>query len=268
MKTVTSYLATTLLVFTSCNFSKNKKDDPQEETEPQSQMIYEDNSRTALDWSDTYRGIMPCADCEGIATEITLNKDLSYSKKVRYIGKSDEIIQSEGTFSWDETGNNIVLNEAEGEHYKVGEIALMVLDQDGKLISSSISEHYKLVKASMDTGIVGKYWKLIELEGQKVEVDPNLKKEIHLVLQQKDSIVSGFGGCNGFSGPYELDDEGQRLSFSRIRSTLMACEALQTEEMFHKALEKTDNYTVNGDTLLLNSSDEDLLAKFVANYLQ
>ena len=267
MKTITAYLVTTFLVFTSCNFSKNKKDDAQKEMEPQNQRIYQDNSRNALDWSDTYRGILPCADCEGIATEITLNQDLSYSKKVRYIGKSDEIIKSDGTFSWDETGNNIVLNGVDGEHYKVGEIALMVLDQDGKLKTSSLSEHYKLVKASMDTGIVGKYWRLIELEGQKVEVDPNLKKEIHLVLQQNDSIVSGFGGCNGFSGPYEFDDEEQRLSFSRIRSTLMACEALQTEDMFHKALEKTDNYSVKGDTLSLKNGSLEPLAKLVAEYL-
>lgn len=35
-----------------------------------------DNSMTSVDWVGSYQGILPCADCEGIKTQIVLNKDL------------------------------------------------------------------------------------------------------------------------------------------------------------------------------------------------
>ena len=34
-----------------------------------------DSSATSLDWEGVYRGVVPCADCEGIVTTITLRRD-------------------------------------------------------------------------------------------------------------------------------------------------------------------------------------------------
>lgn len=47
------------------------------------------NSQNSLDWQVTYKGITPCADCEGIETEVVLNKDLTYLIKTKYLGKGD-----------------------------------------------------------------------------------------------------------------------------------------------------------------------------------
>ena len=33
------------------------------------------NSQNSLDWAGVYQGILPCADCEGFDTVITLNWD-------------------------------------------------------------------------------------------------------------------------------------------------------------------------------------------------
>ena len=33
-----------------------------------------DNSKTSVDWVGKYEGTLPCADCEGIKTTLTLNK--------------------------------------------------------------------------------------------------------------------------------------------------------------------------------------------------
>ena len=36
------------------------------------------SSRNSLDWAGTYEGVLPCADCPGIRTRLTLNRDESY----------------------------------------------------------------------------------------------------------------------------------------------------------------------------------------------
>jgi copper homeostasis protein (lipoprotein) len=61
-----------------------------------------DNSMTSIDWAGIYQGILPCADCEGIKTQIVLNKDLSYVLETQYLGKDEKIFQAKGTFKWNE----------------------------------------------------------------------------------------------------------------------------------------------------------------------
>src|SRR5262249_20486174 len=45
-------------------------------TPPQPADIH--NSRNSLDWAGTYEGVLPCADCLGTKTRLTLNHDDSY----------------------------------------------------------------------------------------------------------------------------------------------------------------------------------------------
>ena len=68
-----------------------------------------DNSQTSLDWIGIYKGILPCADCEGIVTMIQLNKDLTYTKLTQYQGKSLERFTQSGSFQWNEKGVGIIL---------------------------------------------------------------------------------------------------------------------------------------------------------------
>ena len=39
------------------------------------------NAKNSLDYIGTYKGILPCADCEGIETELELNSDKTYEIK-------------------------------------------------------------------------------------------------------------------------------------------------------------------------------------------
>ena len=41
------------------------------------------NAQNALDWNGTYQGLLPCASCEGIATELVLNDDGTYRLQPR-----------------------------------------------------------------------------------------------------------------------------------------------------------------------------------------
>lgn len=60
--------------------------------------------------------------------------------------------------------------------------------------------------------------------------------------------MNGSGGCNRLMGSYKLE-ESNRLSFSEIGSTKMACMNMKTEKQLLEVLSKVDNYQLNGDTL-------------------
>lgn len=107
-----------------------------------------DNSRNALDWNGVYGGTIPCADCEGIETVITLNPDNTYRKVSTYLkgDKKDTFVEA-GEFSWSTDGGNIVVSSGNQKHlYKVGENRLIMLDMEGKEITGPNADKYILIK--------------------------------------------------------------------------------------------------------------------------
>lgn len=107
-----------------------------------------DSSATSLDWAGTYVGILPCADCEGIETRLTLSADLTYRISTRYLGRRLEPYVAAGRFSWDEEGRTIRLAYYRGGpgRYLVGENQVFHLDEDGQRIGGELAERYRLVK--------------------------------------------------------------------------------------------------------------------------
>lgn len=241
-------------------------------TAPQKEIIRaDDNSKVSVDWEGIYSGILPCADCAGIKTEIKLEKEHRYEMVTVYLEKEEKRHREAGTFTWNTDGNRIILNKGPAPdsalQFHVGENKLWKLDLKGKRIEGDLAPHYVLFKAGTDTIITEKYWKLIELYGKPVQVDSVMKREPHFILHLTGNRVTGNGGCNQFFGEYELR-EGNLIRFSRLASTLMACPNLDEERSYMNALETADNYTLNSDTLLLNKARMTPLARFVAVYLR
>lgn len=115
---------------------------------------------------------------------------------------------------------------------------------------------------STSNDITGKTWKLVELNGRPIALkDP--KSNPHFSLHMKEMRYEGNGSCNGIGGTFEIKPEMMRIKFNQGMSTMMACEDLETEQLFTKALLAADNYTVNGNTLNLNKAKMAPLAKFV-----
>lgn len=223
------------------------------------------NSRNSLDWAGVYTGKMPCGDCAAINAELTLNTDGTYILRYKYEGKSDSTFTKNGTFQWDATGSKIsmhLLADAELT-YQVVENGLDQLDQNGQPSVGAFSNLSRFTKMD-EHKIEEKYWKLTQINGQPVQFQGN--KEPHMILKSADSTVRGFAGCNGFGGHFELLP-GNRIRFSKLISTMMACPDLSLETSFLKLLEKADNYTQHGDTLYLNKARMAPLAQFVAVYL-
>ncbi|WP_214226897.1 copper resistance protein NlpE [Pedobacter sp. B4-66] len=106
------------------------------------------NAQTSLDWNGTYKGITPCADCEGIETEVTLNKDMTFIVKTIYKGKSDKVFEEKGSFKWDATGSKISLEGLKDRpsQFFVGENTLTQLDLEGNRITGALAEKYILKK--------------------------------------------------------------------------------------------------------------------------
>lgn len=106
------------------------------------------NARIALDFTGTYRGVVPCADCEGIQTTLILAAEEKYQLQTVYLGKSEQVFEETGTYRWNEAGNTITLEGIENapNQYFVGENMVFQLDMEGNRITGELAEMYILRK--------------------------------------------------------------------------------------------------------------------------
>jgi uncharacterized lipoprotein NlpE involved in copper resistance len=219
-----------------------------------------DNSMTSVDWNGTYFGTLPCADCEGIETTLTLNKDNTYKLVRNYQGKADaRPAVSTGTFSWNKEGSKVTLSNEKPSDYQVGENQVFALDMEGKRITGDLASKYTLAK--LDLAITEKYWKLTEIMGKPVEKTEGMGKEPHMILKASDFRVSANGGCNQMNGSFTLKPMN-RISFSQMISTMMACPNMEIEKQLGEVLSKADSYIIQGDELQLVRARMAPLAKF------
>lgn len=117
-----------------------------------------------------------------------------------------------------------------------------------------------------ENGITNKYWKLKKLNGKEVKMTNNQMREQYIIIKNNGDIT-GFSGCNQFSGKYILDESKLKIKFENVISTLRACpEAEINETDFLKIFELTNNYSINADTLMLNVGKRAPLAEFEAIY--
>lgn len=222
-------------------------------------------SAQSLDWPGTYHGITPCADCEGIETTVSLEKNLTFQIQRKYLGKKSAPFKSRGTFSWRKDGNSILLKEAKNSTtiFQVGEQKLIQLDKKGNAITGPHAGRYMLTMQSSD--ITEKYWKLIDIGGKALAKNDN--REPHIILKSQGGRFNGHGGCNVLNGQYELK-AGNRIAFSKIITTEMACPNTDNEQRLIKVLQTATRYTLKGETLFLSSSKNVPLARFEAVYLK
>lgn len=220
-------------------------------------------SQNSLDWNGVYQGVVPCADCEGIETRITLKSDGTFQRSLKYLGKDPNAFFDQGSFTWDASGSKITLTGENGESqmYQVGENVLFHLDREGNRIAGDLAENYKLAKNPSDPRLEGKKWLLVELHGKPI-VQKEGSREGFIQFDMETSSASGNSTCNGFSGGYELKGENQ-ITFGNIAGTMMACPDMETEQAFYAVLKQTDNYSVADTIMTLNKARMAPLAKFV-----
>lgn len=256
---------TAWLVLTACGPAPTEPSSTaMNETVQAEPIIDHHNSANSLDWAGLYKGILPCADCEGIETLLTLNMDNTYQLSTIYLGKDATALRQQGRFEWDAKGSIIhLLNQKDGPaFYKVAENQLIQLDMAGQMITGDLAENYKLNKQNNSTApqLTGVRWKLLELMGQAVPVtEPDMTPYLEFGT---DNRVSGFAGCNQFTGAYET--EGLRLTFKPLATTQKACLNQSVEQQFISTIQGIDNFTLNDSGLAFYKARTAALVRFTA----
>jgi len=102
-------------------------------------------------------------------------------------------------------------------------------------------------------------WRPTHLGEMRLEDDSEM-----FVQFEEDGQLRGHGGCNRFSGSYELDDG--LLQAGPLRSTRMACPepAMSFEISFMEALQTPSNASVVGNKLVLRTAQDVLTIRFTA----
>lgn len=217
-------------------------------------------SEIALDWLGTYSGILPCADCPGIATDLVLKPDNSYLLISEYLDTQTPLIDTvSGHFEWE--GNNIALPRSNAlknaRYFKVEENRVRYLDLEGQVITGALEEFYILTKQG-NPKVEDKKWVLKQLNGQEINGHP----ETHFIIfHSKDGKAEIKANCNLISMNYTIKN-GLLLKMGEGTSTLMACPDDSLEKEFLDVLSHIDNLSINGDTLTLNKARMSPMAVF------
>jgi len=190
------------------------------------------NSRNSLDWAGTYVGVLPCADCPGTKTRLTLNQDGSYRLVTQAQGSQNAERSVTGVFTWQPSGNAITLDEGGGrQQFSVGEGRLTLLRREGGASQSPAANLVLTLAApAPDSGDLKQQleryrWTLVSA------TDANNRRIAGLPPGQGRPVVLSFAGsrlsvqgpCNRLVGEYQVTSANQ-LTVNVGASTMMACD--------------------------------------------
>lgn len=191
-------------------------------------------SQNALDWAGAYEGVLPCADCPGIKTRLTLKPGARYELSTQYLDRQPTPQVASGSFSWNATGTVITL-DGNGQRYAVGEGRLLLLDRDGPPDwSNSANRVLKRVQAA-ESARPSAAGLMQTLEDHRWTLDSALDaqgKPLGAVLPPggrpfvfsfSGSRLHVQGGCNQLTGAYQISPAGL-LTAGGLASSMMACE--------------------------------------------
>lgn len=282
MKNFTFTLLFALICFIGC-----KKDNAGNELNRDSAFEgFTVNAKGILDYVGYYKGVLPCADCEGIETSLCLNENATYTLRTTYLGKGNKIFEQKGTYSWNKNGSIVRLDNSEGAPnlYAVNKNTITQLNMRGRRITGKFEKEYVLTKQKVAPAnavlqdqskpivnlnnkmkaktiitqvnpAIGKFtlaatqWRLCQLHGKRIKGVGS--KHFILQLNSRDGKFNGFVGCNTFTGTYFMKS-AFAISFTNGISTMVVCDDMSLEKDFMKMLSEVDGYTIEGDLLTLN----------------
>ena len=202
-------------------------------------------SQNSLDWAGVYEGVLPCADCPGIQTRLTLNRDESYELSSLYVDRDKTPRVVRGRFSWQPNGNAITLDgQARGQQFAVGEGRIALLEPGAAPAWPQPPQRVlKLVapvaELSLQRTLESHRWTLTAAtgaRGQRIDGLPAAAGR-PIVFHFAEGRLNIEGGCNRSFGGYQIEPDG-RLRVSRMASTMMACEpaAMKADEALSELL--------------------------------
>ena len=112
------------------------------------------------------------------------------------------------------------------------------------------------------SGLPGTNWKATGINNGRGGVE-SLPAGVDVTAQfGTDGRVSGSSGCNTYSGPFTTD--GANIKIGPVMSTMKACEgpAMQTEQLYLKALGNTTKWSIDGGNLFLRDASGAITATY------
>jgi heat shock protein HslJ len=187
------------------------------------------NTRNSLDWPGTYEGVLPCADCPGIKTRLTLNRDDSYRLVTQAQGSQNAEKSVSGVFTWQPSGNAITLDERGGrQQFSVGEGQLTLLRPEGGASRSPAANLVLTLFAPHSSDLeqqLGRYrWRLVfatDANNRRIAGLPP-GQDHPIVLSFAGSLLSVQGPCNRLVGGYQVT--AAQLIVNGGASTRIACD--------------------------------------------
>lgn len=144
-KTPLMFLASAALIaFTACTGAKNNE----AETAVDS-VATEVAEVVAPTHIGTYEGTLPCADCDGIKTTLTIKDEQTYDLRSEYLNKKDGLFEESGVYNLVDDGKIIELvtpSAGTKTYYKILENAVVLSDSLGTVNEGELAEMYILKK--------------------------------------------------------------------------------------------------------------------------
>jgi len=129
--------------------------EPAAEPAPAPVAIESDAAKSAADmpfdvkgFAGQFVGMLPCADCPGIDTRITLNTDGTFTLLETYQDRKEKTTPIEGTWTAEDNGKRILLDpntkaEADRQYEVLSHDEIRLLDQEGKHIEGDLPYNLK-----------------------------------------------------------------------------------------------------------------------------
>lgn len=254
--------------------SKHATDSPPALSPDRAPVVDMHTSRTSLNWPGAYEGLLACADCAGIHTQLTLNADATYELVTRPLVRGTLSTKRSGQFEWQPDGNTVVLDSTgDGQRFAVGEGRLTMLDAGQSppvparpgTVLMQWSPHWRSTRQDLVQMIEDHRWMLLNAtDATNRRIDalfPDAQQAFAFSFAESRLHVQG--GCNGLRGGFQVG-EGDTLSVTGAISTMMACDAplMEADAAVSKLLaEPLDMVLVRGTqpTLVLVTSAGDAL---------
>lgn len=200
--TITLFLAVGALSLLGCN---NRYQPVEQDLQPMLQ---------------SYQGVLPCADCSGLATSLFLDADGTFVLQETYLGtkEGNRVFSDHG--KWARTADKLVLTNTQGEKryfHPVGN-NLEIMDQQGLPIKSSLNYQLTPNEALPATPIPlrGMYVYMADAAqftdcatGRRFAVDNNIELENGYMNAQKNAGEPVFLTLKGHFGMRPSMEDGQ-----------------------------------------------------------
>lgn len=122
----------------------------------------------------------------------------------------------------------------------------------------------------LDNDLAGSQWLFERAETDNGDVDrnPDATRSASIEFGERvensaDYEVTGYNGCNAFSGRYSVN--GADIQFIQMAQTERACREAEAriEEAFNRAILGARSFSIDGENLLIDAPAESVKLRFV-----